>query len=81
MRSIKSTTKHTFLNLSGALNYTIQFESSYKRQLANALSTLHRLPNTKLWNLLPDCIADVLIENFECKHEKIQCELKNLVIK
>ena len=79
MRSIKSI-KHTFPNLSGALNYTIQGESGYGRQLADALSTLHRLPSTKLRNLLPDCIADVLSENFEWKHEEIQRELDNLVI-
>ena len=65
MRSIKSI-KRTFPNLSGALNYKIQGESGY------ALSTMHRLPSTKLRNLLPDSIADVLLENFERKHEEIQ---------
>jgi hypothetical protein len=79
IKSIKSI-KHSFPNLSGALNYTIQGESGYGRQLADALSTLHRLPSTKLRNLLPDCIADVLSENFEWKHEEIQRELDNLVI-
>ncbi len=58
MRSIKSI-KHTFPNLSGALNYTIRGESGYGYQLANALKTMHRLPSTKLRNLLPDSIADL----------------------
>ena len=79
MRSIKSI-KRTFPNLNGALNYTIQGKSGYGRQLADALSTMHRLPSTKLRNLLPDSIADVLLENFEWKHEKIQRELDNLVV-
>ena len=79
MRSIKSI-KRTFPNLSGALNYTIQGESGYGCQLADALSTMHRLPSTKLRNLLPDSIADVLLENFEWKHEEIQRELDNLVV-
>ena len=79
MRSIKSI-KRTFPNLSAALNYTIQGESGYGCQLADALSTMLKLPSTKLRNLLPDSIADVLPENFEWKHEEIQRELDNLVV-
>ena len=50
MKSIKSI-KHTFPNLSGALNYTIKGESGYERQLADALSTLQKLSSIKLRNL------------------------------
>ena len=71
MRSIKSI-KRTFPNLSGALNYTTRGESGYGCQLADALSTIQ--------NLLPDSISDVLLENFEWKHEEIQRELDNLVV-
>ena len=46
----------------------------------NLQMRLHRLPSTKLRNLLPDSIADVLLENFEWKHEEIQRELDNLVV-
>ena len=41
---------------------------------------MHRLPSTKLRNLLPDSIADVLLENFQWKHEEIQRELDDLVV-
>ena len=79
MRSIECI-KRSFPNLSKALQYTIQGESGYGRQLADALLTLHTLPSTKLRSLLPDTIAHVLLENFVWNHDEIQRELDNLVI-
>lgn len=47
MRSIKLI-KNTFPNLNKALQYTVEGESGYGRQLADALSTLQHLPSQKL---------------------------------
>ena len=44
MRSVKLI-KNTFLTLNKALQYTLQGESGYGRQLADALSTLQHLPS------------------------------------
>ena len=79
MRSIK-TIKNTFPNISKALQYTTGGESGFGRQLADALSTLHRLPSRKLRLLLPDSIGHALLENFEWHHDDIQRELDILVV-
>jgi hypothetical protein len=71
MRSIECI-KRAFPNLSKALQYTIQGESGYGRQLADALLTLHTLPSTKLRMLLPDTIAHVLLDDFVWNHDEIQ---------
>jgi hypothetical protein len=79
MKSIKSI-RHTFPNLHKALQYTIEGESGYGCQLADALLALHALPNRKLRLLLPDSIAHALSESFEWHHDEIQRELDNLVV-
>jgi hypothetical protein len=78
MRSLK-TIKNTFPNINEALQYTIQGESGYGCQLADALLALHALPSRKLRLLLPDTIANALSDNFEWNHDDIQRELDNLV--
>ena len=79
MRSIRSI-KHTFPNLNKALQYTVDGESGFGRQLADALFTLQNLPNRKLRLLLPDSIEQVLNDDFEWHHDEIQRELDNLVV-
>ena len=79
MTSVKSI-KHTFPNLNKALQYTVEGESGFGRQLADALFTLQNLPNRKLRLLLPDSIEQVLNDDFEWHHDEIQRELDNLVV-
>ena len=80
MRSITSI-KHTFPNFNRTLQYTIQGDSGLKRQLADALSILHKLPSGKLQELLPDTISAVLVDDFMWRHDEIQRELDKLVVK
>ena len=79
IRSLK-TIKNAFPNINEALQYTIQGESGYGCQLADALLALHALPSRKLRLLLPDTIANALSDNFEWNHDDIQRELDNLVV-
>ena len=80
MRSITSI-KHTFPNFNKTLQYTIQGDSGLGRQLADALSILHKLPSVKLQELLPDTISAVLVDDFLWRHDEIQRELDKLVVK
>ena len=80
MRSITSI-KHTFPNFNKTLQYTIQGDSGLGRQLADALSILHKLPSVKLQELLPDTISAVLVDDFLWRHDEIQLELDKLVVK
>ena len=80
MRSITSI-KHTFPNFNRTLQYTIQRDSGLGRQLADALSILHKLPSAKLQELLPDTISAVLVDDFLWRHDEIQRELDKLVVK
>ena len=80
MRSVQSI-KNAFPNFSKVLQYTIEGESGYGRQLADALLTLHRLPSTELRALLPDTIAGVMSEKFVWQHDEIQRELDKLVVR
>ena len=73
--------KLTFPNFNSTLQYTIQGDSGLGRQLADALSTLHRLPSPKLQELLPDTISAVLADDFLWRHDEIQRELDKLVVK
>ena len=54
---------------------TIEGDSGFGRQLADALFTLHRFPSQK------GTIADVLQETFVWQHDEIQRELDKLVVK
>ena len=65
MRFIKSI-QQAFPHFSRILQYTIEGDSGFGRQLADALSTLHRVPSQRLQELLPNTIADVLQETFVC---------------
>ena len=80
MRSIKSI-QQAFPHFKRILQYTIEGESGFGRQLADALSTLHRFSSPRLQELLPNTIADVLQETFVWQHDEIQRELDKLVIK
>ena len=80
MRSIKSI-QQAFPHFSRILEYTIEGDSGFGRQLADALSTLHRYPSQRLQELLPNTIADVLLETFVWQHDEIQRELDKLVVK
>ena len=71
MQSITSV-KHTFSNFNKTLQYTIQGDSGLRRQLANALSILHKLPSAKLQELLSDTISAVLVDDFLWRHDEIQ---------
>ena len=42
------------------------------RQLADALSILHKLPSAKLQELFPDTISAVLVEDFLWRYDKTQ---------
>ena len=70
-----------FSNFNSTLQYTIQGDSGLGRQLADALSTLHRLPSPKLQELLPDTISALLAGDFLWRHDEIQRELDKLVVK
>ena len=79
MRSITSM-KHTFPNFNRTLQ--LQGDSGLGRQLAGALSILHKLPSAKLQELLPDTISAVLVDYFFCGvMTEIQRELDKLVVK
>jgi hypothetical protein len=81
MRSIKSI-QQAFPHFKRVIQYTIEGESGFGRQLADALSTLHRFPSQRLQELLPNTIADVLQETFVWQqHDEIQRELDKLVVK
>ena len=77
MRSIKSIQQAS----PRILQYTIEGDSGFGRQLADALSTLHRFPNQRLQQLLPNTIADVLQKTFVWQHDEIQRELDKIVVK
>ena len=65
--------------MSNALQYTVEGESGFGRQLGDALSALHELPSTKLWLLLlPDTISHAVSDDFEWHHDDIQRELDKL---
>ncbi len=81
MRSIKSI-QQAFPHFSRTLQYTIEGDSGFGRQLADALSTLHRFPTQRLQELLPNTIADMLQETFVVwQNDEIQRELDKLVVK
>ena len=77
MRSIKSI-QQAFPPFKRVIQYTIEEESGFGRQLADALHTLHRIPIQRLQELLPNTIADVLLETFVWQHDEIQWDSTNL---
>ena len=70
----------TLSYINKALQHTIQGESGYGAQLADALITLHGIPSQKLRLLLPDTIEHALSDSFEWHHGEIQRELDNVVV-
>ena len=61
------------------MQYTVEGESGYGRQLAHALITLQHLPNQKLCAFLLDTIWQAFTDDFKWCHDEIQRELDNLV--
>jgi hypothetical protein len=80
MRSVKSI-KQAFPHFKDILQYTLEGESGIGRQLADALSTLHTFPSTRLQELLPNTIADAVLDTFVWQHDEIQRELDKLVVR
>jgi hypothetical protein len=78
MRSAKSI-QQAFPNFSHILEHTLNAESGYGRQLADALEHLQTLGDQRLRNLLPDTLHSVLSENFEWPHDEIQRQLDRLL--
>jgi len=80
MKTVKSITA-AFPNFLPILLSTLEAESGYGRQLADALETLRGTHSQKLLDLLPDSIEDVLDDEYIWPHDSIQRELDAILAK
>jgi hypothetical protein len=80
MKTVKSITA-AFPNFLPALLSTLEAESGYGRQLADALEMLRDTHSQKLLDLLPESINDVMNEDYIWPHDSIQRELDNILAK
>ena len=80
MKTVKSITT-AFPHFFPTLLSTLEADSGYGRQLADALETLRATHSQKLLDLLPGDIKDVLKENYVWPHDAIQRELDDILAK
>ena len=80
MKTVKSITA-AFPNFLPVLSSTLDAESGYGRELADALETLRATHSQKLLNLLPLEIRDVMKEDYIWPHDAIQRELDAILAK
>ena len=80
MKTVKSITT-AFPNFLPTLLSTLEAESGYGRQLADALETLRETQSQKLLDLLPRDIKDVMADDYVWPHDAIQRELDNILAK
>ena len=80
MKTVKSITT-AFPNFLPALLSTLEAESGYGRQLADALERLRETHSQKLLDLLPGSIMDVMNEDYIWPHDSIQRELDDILAK
>jgi len=80
MKTVKSITT-AFPNFLPVLSSTLDAESGYGRELADALETLRETHSQKLLDLLPTNIRDVMGEDYIWPHDAIQRELDDILAK
>jgi hypothetical protein len=80
MKTVKSITI-AFPNFLPVLSSTLDADSGYGRELADALETLRETHSQKLLNLLPLDIKDVMKDNYIWPHDAIQRELDSILAK
>ena len=80
MKTVKSITT-AFPNFLPVLSSTLEADSGYGRELADALETLRETRSQKLLNLLPLDIKDVMRDDYIWPHDAIQRELDSILAK
>ena len=78
MKTVKSITM-AFPNFLPVLSSTLDADSGYGRELADALETLRESRSQKLLNLLPQDIRDVMRDDYIWPHDAIQRELDDIL--
>ena len=78
MKTVKSITM-AFPNFLPVLSSTLDADSGYGRELADALETLRESRSQKLLNLLPQDIKDVMRDDYIWPHDAIQRELDDIL--
>ena len=78
MKTLKSITS-AFPHFRNVLESTLEGESGYGLQLAEALNSLRQTHSQKLLDLLPTSLAAAMVDGYNWPHDAIQRELDNIV--